>query len=401
MSNPSSRNPPLAGKPPFATDEPDSVFAEPASRHRRLRQPQPKNDRPDSAYDVYDNYLGGEDNRQSGIGAVGMGLLSGDVDDDSDDEMPTPPKRAHSPEPRRIQPQPPTQSQPQPRPQQSQPAQVSFQIAAPKPGYAAPVSAINLGRPDPASHQGGYQARQQSEKRILQPISIPYPQPAFLPSPVTVPSTPHPLDAPSTPILPAFARPPKSPSPDNEKIHAIRGNSEETLLPKRGQKGDDFWRRFSMVAHTHPGERSTWLKKTETGYSRLSKLVWLIGVLILLVIGGAIALTLWQTRSNSTHRVPVAIGGSANDGVPTGSSSSTTSKHATNGLLGSATGGPSSSSSPHVSPTNTVQKRDMWVQANPTGVPIAQGSPISSREPSANVSSRHRRALKARIGQLY
>jgi hypothetical protein len=28
----------------------------------------------------------------------------------------------------------------------------------------------------------------------------------------------------------------------------MRGNSEETLLPSRGEKGDDFWRRFSMVA---------------------------------------------------------------------------------------------------------------------------------------------------------
>ena len=28
----------------------------------------------------------------------------------------------------------------------------------------------------------------------------------------------------------------------------MRGEKEETLLPKRGENGDQFWRRFSMVA---------------------------------------------------------------------------------------------------------------------------------------------------------
>lgn len=28
----------------------------------------------------------------------------------------------------------------------------------------------------------------------------------------------------------------------------MRSNSEERLLPRRGEKGDDFWRRFSMIA---------------------------------------------------------------------------------------------------------------------------------------------------------
>ena len=55
-----------------------------------------------------------------------------------------------------------------------------------------------------------------------------------------------------SPITPAFARPPKAGGADvkfaipREKI--MRGYSEEAMLPKRGDAGDDFWRRFSMVA---------------------------------------------------------------------------------------------------------------------------------------------------------
>jgi hypothetical protein len=47
--------PPLAGRPPFATDEPDSVYddSEARTNPRRLRQPSPQNNRPDSTYDVY------------------------------------------------------------------------------------------------------------------------------------------------------------------------------------------------------------------------------------------------------------------------------------------------------------------------------------------------------------
>jgi hypothetical protein len=66
----------------------------------------------------------------------------------------------------------------------------------------------------------------------------------------SVPSTPHPLQPPMTPITPVFARPSKSPAPSDVQFSEaiIRGNSEDNLLPKRGERGDDFWRRFSMVA---------------------------------------------------------------------------------------------------------------------------------------------------------
>lgn len=37
----------------------------------------------------------------------------------------------------------------------------------------------------------------------------------------------------------------------------MRGNSEDNLIPKRGEHGDHFWRRFSMVAKTEKKPRST------------------------------------------------------------------------------------------------------------------------------------------------
>jgi len=99
------------------------------------------------------------------------------------------------------------------------------------------------------------------------PIRIPGPMEpphrgAYTSSPTPsspAPSTPHPLHPPVTPITPAFIRPSKSPVPGTvvnvsfaegvatPRKPIIRGNSEETLLPSRGEKGDDFWRRFSMV----------------------------------------------------------------------------------------------------------------------------------------------------------
>ena len=68
---------------------------------------------------------------------------------------------------------------------------------------------------------------------------------------VHVPATPHPLPPTITPITPVFVRPTKADEDREVKFVAstpiLRGDKEETLLPKRGERGDDFWRRFSMV----------------------------------------------------------------------------------------------------------------------------------------------------------
>ena len=73
------------------------------------------------------------------------------------------------------------------------------------------------------------------------------PSPAPPPQPISVPSTPHPLPPTMTPIQPVFARPEKTAVKFNTEP-IMRGDSEGTLIPRRGDKGDDFWRRFSMIA---------------------------------------------------------------------------------------------------------------------------------------------------------
>jgi len=163
-----------------------------------------------------------------------------------------------------------------------------------------------------------------------------------------------------TPITPAFLRPAKSPAPrDRVKFETepiIRGNSEDNLIPKRGEQGDVFWKRFSMIAQhdSKQGRESSWLIKTQTGTSNLSRWVWVIGIILLLCIGGGIGLGWYMTHNDPTNQAPDALGGSANEGVPT-----TTSALSSGAAL--------SSSSPHVSPTLTVARRAAYPEPYPTG----------------------------------
>lgn len=107
-------------------------------------------------------------------------------------------------------------------------------LVAPRPGYATNVSALTLNHPSPVATPVGRLPGHMFDRG----------SPA-----ITVPQTPHPLQPPITPIAPVFARPVKTSAvkfaPDRP---IMRGESEETLLPKRGERGDQFWRRFSMVA---------------------------------------------------------------------------------------------------------------------------------------------------------
>ena len=84
----------------------------------------------------------------------------------------------------------------------------------------------------------------------------------------------------------------------------------------------------------------------------MSRWIWIIGLFLLVIIGGAVGIGFYLAHDNTTDSVPEAIGGSANDGstplpqpvnqAPTISSS----------LL-------------HVSPTNTVARRDSEVVETP------------------------------------
>jgi hypothetical protein len=134
------------------------------------------------------------------------------------------------------------------------PQQMPVPLAAPRPGYAAPIAALNqsssLNSPrfPPGIEPALAHSNQHGAPRMPPPaLRLAHP-PA---SPITVPSTPHPLPPTMTPILPVFARPSQHIEPHDVKWGPepiLRGNSEEKLLPRRGEKGDDFWRRFSMVA---------------------------------------------------------------------------------------------------------------------------------------------------------
>lgn len=124
-------------------------------------------------------------------------------------------------------------------PMPSQQREIAHPQPRPAPGQRPPAPVLRVELPQPA-------------------MPIPRaPIPAFIqppPSPAAGSMIPHPLNAPSTPIAPVFARPSFQEKRDVKfKEDAIlRGNSEETLLARGTQKGEDFWRRFSMVAKEAP-----------------------------------------------------------------------------------------------------------------------------------------------------
>lgn len=133
-------------------------------------------------------------------------------------------------------------------------------LAAPKPGYAAPVSALNLARPSPAASPEGRQPSPQMSQ-VPKPLMLVNNMNTRIPPPaaIAVPSTPHPLPPTMTPIQPVFALPGKADDEREVKFAAtppiLRGNKEETLLPRRGERGDDFWRRFSVIVHQESDKR--------------------------------------------------------------------------------------------------------------------------------------------------
>ncbi|KAF8918877.1 hypothetical protein CPB85DRAFT_1430035 [Mucidula mucida] len=341
--------PPLAGRPPYATNEPDSFYETPQPQ-RRMRQPTAPNpnDRT-SAYNVYDNYVGNDaqPNRQSGMGALGEGFLNGsmDDDDDDDDDLRQPPLSTES---RQAGPLPSKHAalaaatsrrgSPSPPPQY---------IASPRPGYAAPIAALNLARPEPAQAPNSRQPPLQINVNPNPPQGH---NPFLLPSesfaPPSVPSTPHPLQAPMTPITPVFARPQKAEITFADEKPIMRGDREETLLPKRGERGDDFWRRFSVIAHDDEQRKSgsSWLRKTQNGSTRLSRWVWVTGMLLTICAAGGIGLGWYISHNDDSHNSPTALGGSEANAADESPSAA-------------GTGTATVQSSLHVSPTLTVDRR--------------------------------------------
>jgi hypothetical protein len=255
------------------------------------------------------------DNRKSGATALGMGLMSMD-DSDSEDEDAPPARTTRSPPP----------------------------IAAPKPGYV--TQPIDLARPEPIAIPDHRQTPQLPSELAMQ-------QPPRTPS-----TDPHPLRAPVTPIQPAFARPKKAEPTVEFKAPIMRSDSEDPLLPRRGNaKGEDFWRRFSIVAHEDankkPNEKhSKWLAKTQNGTASMSRWVWCVGLMLLIFIGAAAGLGYYFSHQNhsTVETAPRTVGGQAgnNSAVDTAS----TAQHAT------GTGAHTATSFQLVVPTKTVARRE-------------------------------------------
>ncbi|CAE6425556.1 unnamed protein product [Rhizoctonia solani] len=402
---------PLAGRPPYATDEDDSIFANPAPRNRL---PRPQVDNPNdrtSAYNTYDNYMDGRHSHTSASAGIGGALLA--IDSDSDDET-----DLHSVPPQRIadtgsraalyaaasgmnNPPPhsssPTRSPTSPAPPYSPPSNGrTLTDAKTSPGFGGPVSpggsssrvpspqpGSSLASPRPVyapntpSRQAAFDVHsQQPHHPSNLTVQIPappsanlradiqsrgptMPTAAFMAPPAnggggtpstagfgSIPGTPneglhpHPLQAPSTPITPVFAAPPRV-NFDEKSFNTpiLRGDKEETLIARRGERGDDFWRRFSMVAkeeNAKPVNQKTshWLKRTEAGKSGFSRCVWVVGILLLLGIAGGVAVGWYVSRSNPDHYRPATLGGSDEQGINgKGTSSVAHSTTSTGGLV--------------------------------------------------------------------
>lgn len=331
MAQPNYSSPPLAGRPPFATDEPDSMYDQrQPEQTRRLRQQPPANPNArTSAYNVYDQYI---DEKK---------------DNPFDDSK---------------------QVYPQPIP-----------LAAPQPGYAAPVAALNLSRPAPTATLDGRMPASPEMSEFGQSASMP--------------STPHPLQPPMVPIAPVFARPSTATSRDVQFASKpiMRGDTEDTVLPRRGQQGDDFWRRFSMVAKddmTAGKKGSGWLRKTQSGTTRMSRWVWIVGMTLLIIIAGAIGLGWYVSHNSTSHNAPTAIGGSANEKALTTTDVSSAATVA---------GAVATSTVLHVSPTRTVARRD----DEPIPTPLAL-YPIEARSPGSHhvhIAQHHRQGRRTLLNR--
>ncbi|KAG8877409.1 hypothetical protein FRB98_006702 [Tulasnella sp. 332] len=166
--------------------------------------------------------------------------------------------------------------------------------------------------------------------------------------------TPTPADFASSPIVPAFIQPnkpiraafihfdkntensEKSPSAMSHEstMPIMRGEKEDYLplrsggpgvgprAPRVGEKhhGDDFWRRFSMVAKMDKAvankggdKQSAWLNSALGNTSALRAWTWCVGLFMLAIVVGGIVAIWWFTRSNPAHAIPVAIGGGASE----------------------------------------------------------------------------------------
>jgi hypothetical protein len=332
-----------------------------------------------------------------------MGLLNMNDDDDDDDDddthrkpQPTTPTSKHA----ALAVATSAASSPRTPPPQY--------IAAPKPGYAAPIAALNLARPEAAVQRKQPPPSLRVGQNPFEPSSpfdnaLPSPRPSYHPMPSPSPSMtePHPLQPPITPITPVFARPAQpsitfsDTAVPRPRKPIMRSDTEGTLLPSRGEKGDDFWRRFSMVVKVEnkggQKERSVYSLSSfpfltflisqflveensrrffpplslGLGHRRLppyrkspSFSANLYELIHLQCIGVAIGLGYYLSHNSPSHQQPTVFGGSANESAGSSSQSAATGTAGSTSLL--------------VQPTFTVARRD----PEPSGTPPTWTKPM-------------------------
>ncbi|KAJ7643970.1 hypothetical protein FB45DRAFT_896548 [Roridomyces roridus] len=169
------------------------------------------------------------------------------------------------------------------------------------------------------------------------------------------------------PVTPAFAQGPPTRTPPipnsvsqttlysstsryaDSTAHIIRGNEDDNL-----DRSSAFWRHFNASAQQEqlPDiEKSSWLEKTQGKSSRTRRTLWIVGIIFLLLAAGGIGIGVYlSVRSNDNESRPSTFGGSAD---VTGQQDPG-SVAATAGGGGGAVVGGATSTSLHVSPTNTV-----------------------------------------------
>src|SRR5258708_28484581 len=109
-------------------------------------------------------------------------------------------------------------------------------LVAPKPGYVAPIAALNMSfqTPDTARSPPGIDSGRHGAAHVPPAVTRQRPPVA----PISVPSAPHPLPPTMTTILPVFA-PPSHPSEPALQWHRepiMRVNPEEKLLPPSSEQ---------------------------------------------------------------------------------------------------------------------------------------------------------------------
>ena len=110
----------------------------------------------------------------------------------------------------------------------------------------------------------------------------------------------------------------------------------------------------------------------------MSRMVWIIALLLIIIIGGAIGFGVYISHNSKTQTTPKALGGSEDQGASVQ-------------ISASSSAGAAGSTSQHVSPTLTVQKR--W-DVEPSGV-VQDITFLPSPAPAVPV--KHKRKIAARL----